>query len=311
MAPRATHTSWLLVLLAYAAPAANSIKVPMTTDTHSYEERKIALFTTLIQTDDHHRAESTNMVSDAAVMICTARHHGSKMPFLMDFANLRDDHVAMLAVLGFQMHNVTDSIGMWQSKYKPCYSKAQAIQENRSWKDQPVQERRDGWATYFKFKAWTYDKYDKILISDTDIIWKDSPDPILAGLGFDIDFDAFPEKEDRARMGLNTHLMIITPSKDRYEQLVDWASSGHYFPYTNTEQDVLESNLDVHEETGNVVKQFHHRHKHVDCAGIDAERLAQFQNCEDIWRACKQRYQGSGRPIWRDGRHGDIIEPLW
>jgi hypothetical protein len=293
---------------------------------HDATSRNIALFTVLVSTDDHYLVGVTNQITDAAVAICTARHYGSTMPFLLDFANLRDDHVAMLAGLGWIMHNVTDSIGMWQGKYKPVYNKTQAIQENRPWEDdQPVQDRKDGWATYFKFKAWTHDEYDTILVSDADIVWKGNPDPILEGPGFDVSFQAFEENADRKRTGLNTRLMIITPSKDLYNILVDRASSGNYVPYTNTEQDVLESQFPAEDRyvpkdqdwqlnTGKVMELFKHRHRHCKCDGLNAERLARVQTCQDIWRACKERNldmikdHKPGKPIWKQG---EIVEPLW
>lgn len=266
---------------------------------HDTTSRQIALFTALVSTDDYYLAGNTNMVLDAAVAICTARHYGSKMPFLLDFANLRGDHVEMLAGLGWKVHNVTDSIGMWQSKYKPVYNKTQALQEHRPWTDQHVQNRRDGWATYFKFKAWTHEEYDKILISDADVIWRANPDPVLEGPGSDFVFQTFLEKADRTSKGLNTHLMIITPSKDTYEKLVEWASSGAYLPYTNTEQDVLESHFRGYRNGDSVMGLFKHRHTHSVC--LDAGRLARVQTCEDIWRACREPPRKS---------HG-IFKPLW
>jgi hypothetical protein len=276
---------------------------------HDATSRKFAVFTSLVSTSDWWITDpSKSMVNDAAVAICTARHYGSTMPFLLDFANLRDDQVAMLSRLGWKMHNVTDSIEMWQGRYKPVYNEAQAIQENRPWVDQPVQIRKDGWATYFKFKAWTYDEYDKILISDADIIWGASPDPILAGPGLDSDFHAFAEKSDRSTMGINTHLMIITPSKETYEKLVDRASSGNYVPYTNTEQDVLESHFRANENTGDVMGLFKHKHRNCICAGLDAGRLAEVQTCEDVWRACLQERGWNTSTIWREA---EILEPLW
>jgi hypothetical protein len=66
---------------------------------------------------------------------------------------------------------------------------------------------------------------------------------------FDLPFEqlifqaAASETAKRGYMGINTHMMLLRPSLDVYALITANAASGHFIPYTRTEQDVLESLL--------------------------------------------------------------------
>ncbi len=47
--------------------------------------------------------------------------------------------------------------------------------------------------------------------------------------------------QDEKVDGLNSHLMIITPSQETFDEIITRAKQGEYIPFTNTEQDVLEA----------------------------------------------------------------------
>ena len=53
------------------------------------------------------------------------------------------------------------------------------------------------------------------------------------------------ETAKRGYKGINTHMMLLRPSLDVYALIAANAASGHFIPYTRTEQDVLESLLPV------------------------------------------------------------------
>lgn len=302
-----TNTSALCIVLLFAGASALKVR-----EAGAIASRKNAIFSVLVASPEHYTDSVVNQISDAAVAICSARHFGSTMQFHMDFANLDDWHFALLMNLGWTMHNQTDSIGYWKDKYKPVYSQEQAQKEGRLWENITVQQRTDGWATYFKYNAWLYEGYDNVLISDTDIVWLDNPDPILTGVDDNLLFQAFRERARKGaedHPGLNTRLMIIKPSPTTYKELVNRSSRGVYVPFTNTEQDVLEGLFHDDDNAGGTINTFSHLHTHSDCTGLDASseasliagssghlvdeiilnRLKRLKTCDDVWKICKLR----------------------
>ena len=54
-------------------------------------------------------------------------------------------------------------------------------------------------------------------------------------------FAAMKEVVGRPHLGMNTHLMYLRPSRLLHRLLVDKARLGDFMPYTNGEQDVIET----------------------------------------------------------------------
>ena len=106
-----------------------------------------------------------------------------------------------------------------------------------------VQQRRDGGLTSVKFHAWRLTQYDAILHTDVDVSFLESPRAALeaahaSGLLFQ---PASREAAKRGYVGINTHMMLLRPSLDMHALITANAASGHFIPYTRTEQDVLEA----------------------------------------------------------------------
>ena len=138
-----------------------------------------------------------------------------------------------------ERHNGTHLLGVDMLRiYRPLYNYSQALSQRRPW-TQRTQRRTDGAATYYKFLAWTFTAYCRVLHVDCDAYFVELPDRYL--LHRAPYFAAGPEIAHRKFTGLNTHIMTLTPDFNVYNMLVDKAASGMYLTYTNTEQDVLET----------------------------------------------------------------------
>ena len=115
-----------------------------------------------------------------------------------------------------------------------------------------VQRRSDYACTSLKLLAWNLTEYDKILMADTDVFFMEDPLPWLRRQ-WHLTFAAtnelmnVQEMADEGRVsargyhGLNTHLVLLTPSTVVLELLLDLATTGSFVPYTNSEQDVIET----------------------------------------------------------------------
>jgi hypothetical protein len=108
-----------------------------------------------------------------------------------------------------------------------------------------LQARNDGPETSLKFFAWALTRYRLVLHTDADVHFLESPAAALAeahgrGLLFQA---ARVERGKRGYLGLNTHMMILRPSLSIFAVLAANAATGHFIPYTRTEQDVIESTL--------------------------------------------------------------------
>merc|ERR1712139_682878 len=111
---------------------------------------------------------------------------------------------------------------------------------------------KDGWATYFKFLGRKMFQCNKVLAFDADVHFKelykanntrrsgrDIEMKLLSGPAEE--FSATREVANRGYDGLNVHAMIFTPSQDAYDLFIETAKSGNFVPYTQGEQDVIES----------------------------------------------------------------------
>jgi hypothetical protein len=107
-----------------------------------------------------------------------------------------------------------------------------------------VQKRIDGGCTTTKFHAWSLNEFDAIAVVDNDVCL-DDPNRVWQALdGFSKShrmFAARAEKAKRRYWGFNTRIMFLKPNVHIFKLLADKAASGDFVPYTNTEQDVLET----------------------------------------------------------------------
>lgn len=136
--------------------------------------------------------KKANLMLNALLTRCSAACYGSKMEYHLIFAGLekyKDDGsfgsgntesvLELMTRFGWIIDNHTADIPRMKSIYKPVFTKQQAEEQERWWGHLHVQggrlgdilDRRDGWATYLKFLAWSKSDYERILFIDTDVVF--------------------------------------------------------------------------------------------------------------------------------------------
>lgn len=210
-------------------------------------DKNIALYGVLVKTPDHYKQE--DLVEDSLTMFRSSRMVGSKLPMHLIAVNLTKNETARFTSLGVVVHNFTDAVDTVKKWYNPPTS---ALAEfGVDFGDAEPTDRRDGWATYFKFLLWN-STYDHVLYADADFQFTENIDQLAQ--------DAAKERnpfltcgeqgarchEHKAYNGFHTHVMLLQPSKKIFQQLVKKASAGEYLAYTNSDQDVLECFFEVH-----------------------------------------------------------------
>lgn len=107
-----------------------------------------------------------------------------------------------------------------------------------------VQRRPDGSCTVVKLNAWKLVAYSGILLIDYDVCNVDVPAvmPFMhRALASKALLVAPKEVVGRTYFGINTHFMFLRPSLPLFDILKQKAKHGDFMPYTNTEQDVIET----------------------------------------------------------------------
>eukprot|EP00747_Dinoflagellata_sp_TGD_P170147 gnl/TRDRNA2_/TRDRNA2_200984_c0_seq1.p1 gnl/TRDRNA2_/TRDRNA2_200984_c0~~gnl/TRDRNA2_/TRDRNA2_200984_c0_seq1.p1 ORF type:complete len:334 (-),score=33.58 gnl/TRDRNA2_/TRDRNA2_200984_c0_seq1:57-1058(-) len=258
---------------------------------------RAAVYAVLVNTTDHYHSSmlsyaAQNFVLNAMQLRCSASRVGSLLPFRLIAVNLHPTYADLLSRLGWVVEEHSHRVKHIKDIYKPVYSRQEAEEQGRWWVfDTAVQRRRDGWATYFKFYGWRKARYDRILMVDLDICFLDNPDPVLAALSAEEIFKASPSREGRRYWGLNTGVMVFSPSLGVFRSLVSRAASGDYVPYTNTEQDVLEFEFPPHlfaTEDMSTVMTYRHGWHIAETATCSLEALAALPaaTCRDFWERC-------------------------
>ena len=133
-----------------------------------------------------------------------------------------------------------------------------------------LQSRRDGACTTLKFSAWALLEYDGLFHSDTDICLHEDPVPYLHQFcSVGEPFLAIQHRENRQYLGANAHFTYLQPDYFIFEILTHKAKSGDFVPFTNTEQDVIETLFAPH-HMEQVKRRFRLRfpaHKHSKTCG--------------------------------------------
>ena len=126
----------------------------------------------------------------------------------------------------------------FKARYSCTHCKQLWVDNNR------VQKRIDGICTTTKFHSWSLNGFDAVAVIDNDVCL-DDPNQVWRALDefskSDRIFAARPEKAERRYWGFNTRIMFLKPNVHIFKLLTDKAASGDFVPYTNTEQDVLET----------------------------------------------------------------------
>eukprot|EP00927_Polykrikos_kofoidii_P071477 TRINITY_DN67738_c0_g1_i1.p1 TRINITY_DN67738_c0_g1~~TRINITY_DN67738_c0_g1_i1.p1 ORF type:complete len:453 (+),score=58.75 TRINITY_DN67738_c0_g1_i1:65-1423(+) len=270
---------------------------------HTLSRRRLAVVSILVQTDDHESKGKADLLLNALQLRCSAVRKGSLLPFYMISAHLDARGADLLRSFGWVVENRTSDVEFMKMAYWPIYDEHDAAKQNRLWVQgvtgQHIEKRIDGWATYFKFYAWNSTAYDQALLVDVDVCFKENPDIVFLKMPAETAFAASPEKRFGKYWGLNSHMMVLRPSNKEFRALVDRARRGHYIPYTNSEQDVLEAAYPGHlfapESMHRIVKHHHYRNV-VQTTRCSATALAELSSptCDDFWERCMSPNLASG-----------------
>ena len=112
------------------------------------------------------------------------------------------------------------------------------------WVNDHVQHRYDGACTLTKFHAWNLTNLDAVAVLDSDICLHNLASFWNALANFSQSSQPFAanyERANRRYRGFSTRIMFLKPSPAIFKVLIDKAASGDFLPYTNTEQDVIET----------------------------------------------------------------------
>lgn len=124
-----------------------------------------------------------------------------------------------------------------------------------------VQLRLDFVATGMKFHAWELTMYDRVIVSDSDMCILEDPEPWMAA-HLDEQFVApvIPlDQEVRGFLGISSHYMLVRPSLQVARILKDMGRSGGFVPYTNSDQDVIETVFPAHAQHGVMLPKHAHQ----------------------------------------------------
>eukprot|EP00308_Calcidiscus_leptoporus_P013489 CAMPEP_0119391936 /NCGR_PEP_ID=MMETSP1334-20130426/119227_1 /TAXON_ID=127549 /ORGANISM="Calcidiscus leptoporus, Strain RCC1130" /LENGTH=217 /DNA_ID=CAMNT_0007414709 /DNA_START=161 /DNA_END=811 /DNA_ORIENTATION=+ len=150
----------------------------------------------------------------------------------------------------------------------PAFPRHPELKWPRDNQSRHVQHRPDSLCTSFKFNAWLL-RQTAVLMSDTDVVFAEDPRPWMqARLDENEYFFAANEKMHRNYWGLNTHLTWLRPNRQVFHMLVDAGLHGNYIPYTNTEQDVIESLFTQHRNGLGLPRSVHTRNAFCSCGSV-------------------------------------------
>jgi len=259
-----------------------------------YVEAKDALY----MNGQVHRSGEELLLS-ALRLKCSAARRGSRLPFHLITAGVEDpQRLQLLEKFGYVIENRTKDIDRMRNTYRPVYTGEEARNEGRWWAlDNDVQNRSDGWTTYFKFFAFNATLFDHVMVSDLDVCFTETPDNVLANIPLGETFMASPERATRKYDGINSHLMIVKPSTETFNAILERAKSGEYIPYTNGDQDVLEFMYPPHlfakQDMNDIVRHDHY----LPLLGSETCTVNHLSSlpsptCDDFWEMC---VRGSGR----------------
>ena len=112
-----------------------------------------------------------------------------------------------------------------------------------------VQRRQDAECTSLKLLVWNLTEYERVMVADTDTCMHEDPAPWIRAqwaeyfvMGREGNFG----NRQRGYLGLNSHLFFLQPSALVFRLLTDVATSGSFVPFTNGDQDVLETVFAAH-----------------------------------------------------------------
>lgn len=243
------------------------------------EVHDLCIHQVCVNTPSHSRKE--NMVEEIIGTHAAMNRMKFSSPHYVDVANVSEadqDRMRKVGIIVTDRTNMTDHFkDMWHPEHRLDHAQLRGLHITGA-KGVPldVQERKDGWATYFKFLAWKLLQCKKVLLFDADMHFSEKvmkngtlaersgreiEESIMSGPAdefsahheicgyheFSDHFETFVRQKkgceisSRGYDGLNSRVMLLTPSQRVYDLFTDTASNGSFVPYTQCEQDVIES----------------------------------------------------------------------
>lgn len=112
--------------------------------------------------------------------------------------------------------------------------------------------------TSLKLLAWNLTMYERVMVSDTDVCLESDPLPWMVRHRREY-FVATPQRADRPYLGISSHFMFLQPDAFAFRLLVDMGTTRSFIPYTNSEQDIIETVFATHRSFPPLPN---HRHDH-------------------------------------------------
>ena len=126
--------------------------------------------------------------------------------------------------------------------YHPVFNASAAAALGRPWNEHfrhPV--RLDGAGNYYKLLAFALTAYKRVLHMDVDVGLHSRPDELLR-MSPALPIIMRPVRRlGLPHLGSHSAIFIAVPNNVTLRRLLTIASDGSYYPWTNGEQDVLES----------------------------------------------------------------------
>lgn len=145
-----------------------------------------------------------------------------------------------LTSVGWRVWNAT-GIPEETFSLKPIFQSEPRIHWPRL-KHTVVQKRPDYNCTSLKLLAWNMTQYDRVIMSDTDVCVLEDPYPwMIKQHRNDEYFIALPQGLDRPYQGISSHFVFLQPDALVFRMLRDMGTTRSFIPYTNSEQDIVET----------------------------------------------------------------------
>lgn len=254
-----------------------------------------------------YKGESPVLQVDKAMLLgLSVRILGSKLPLLALVDGFNVQEIRRLHETGFRTHDVSH-IPKDEYALKPIYKPEKGRKFPGS-AEHPggVQGRQDFLSTSVKFLAWNLTQYDALMICDTDVVFRQDPWSYVHRLLRKNEyFSASNEDINRGYRGLNSHMMFIRPNSQVFRIVRDSATSGNFFPYTNGDQDVIESIFSPRD----FARLPDHLHTHIAfcaCDHIILHYLVCPQQCDEL-QDCAVLHTADGSTVLTQNK---VIAPL-
>ncbi|KAL1500144.1 hypothetical protein AB1Y20_012815 [Prymnesium parvum] len=248
---------------------------------------RLALFTTVCNSTDYAGRHGEAQIFSALMLAASIRMVRSTVQLVAMTYGFNSMALANLTHAGYKVRDYSDEAPD-QFAMVPRFTPKTLRRWPREPQSNKVQKRRDSVCTSFKFHAWDAIDYDGILLADTDVVFREDPLPWMrARLVENEYFHANSEIAYRNYVGINSHLIWLQPDRQIYRMLVDAAQLGNFIPYTNGDQDVIESLFTNHRPKLSLPAHLHSKNIYCSCASL---LLREANASSDLWLDGKRVY---------------------